>query len=56
VEADGLVKNSAKQKKDEEEDRAGEAMQNAEQKKTFLLAQYESINKTASYRYQTFTC
>ncbi|XP_056020035.1 nipped-B-like protein isoform X3 [Ostrea edulis] len=50
VEADGLAKNSAKQKTDEEEDRAGEAMQNAEQKKTFLLAQYESINRNASYR------
>ncbi|XP_061192495.1 nipped-B-like protein isoform X1 [Saccostrea echinata] len=49
VEAESLAKNS-KHRTEEEEDKATEAIQKAEQKKTFLLAQFESINKNASYR------
>ncbi|XP_078316661.1 nipped-B-like protein isoform X3 [Crassostrea virginica] len=50
VEADNVSKNSNKRKSEEDEENNAEAMQNAEQKKAFLLAQFESINKNASYR------
>ena len=51
VEADNVSKISNKRKSEEDEENNAEAMQNAEQKKAFLLAQFESINKNASYRY-----
>lgn len=50
VEADNLSKQSNKHRTEEEEEKVAEAIQTAEQKKTFLLAQYESITKNASYR------